>query len=84
VGNLRELKTLQIHLQPAPTTDEDRNEVRMPDWEILTRILPYLKRKVALLLITDTFGTEGEAMRGLARAIHGRPSHDMTIDFPRE
>jgi hypothetical protein len=74
VGNLMELKTLQIFLQPLHHfEDGDGDEVHMPDWETLTRILPYLRRKVALIVHTDLFETEGEEMIGLARAIHGHP-----------
>jgi hypothetical protein len=26
--------------------DDDRDEARIPDWEILTRILPYLRKRL--------------------------------------
>jgi hypothetical protein len=43
VGNLTELSFL-------PHTDDDGggDEARMPDWEIISRIMQYLRRKVAL------------------------------------
>jgi hypothetical protein len=71
VGNLMNVHTLNIHLLPYPDNDDDDDD-RVPDWEILTRILPYLRRKVALDLIPETYDAEVE-IQGLARAIHGHP-----------
>jgi hypothetical protein len=75
VGNLIELKTLQIYLQPhleEEEDDDDGDEARIPDWEILNRILPYLRHKVSLFL-TGVFETEGIEIQRLARVIHGHP-----------
>jgi hypothetical protein len=67
VGNLMELEIIIIHF------DSDRygNWERSPDWEILTRILRYLRRTVVLCSSTEEYDTESEAIQGLARAIHG-------------
>jgi hypothetical protein len=75
VGNLMNLGSLAIQFQGT------RDEARIPDWEILTRILPYLRRKVALRLVTDDDDVEVEVIQGLARAIHGHP---MISDFSSE
>jgi hypothetical protein len=77
VGNLTELQTIAIHF------DSDRYgnwENCSPDWEILTRILRYLRRKVALCFLED-YEPENEEIQGLARAIHGHP---MISDFSSE
>jgi hypothetical protein len=73
VGNLIELKTLQINAR-----NEGGDEARTPDWEILTRILPYLRRKVELFFIKNGFEAELEEIQGLARVIHG---HSMISEF---
>jgi hypothetical protein len=73
VGNLVELEMLIIHFFPHADDDDDRDEARMPDWEILTRILPYLRRKVELSSSTEESDTEVEDIQGLARVIHGHP-----------
>jgi hypothetical protein len=75
VGNLTELKTLSIHFVPyveseSDDDDDDRDTDRIPDWEILTRILPYLRHEVKLFLNYDA---DAEEIRGLDRAIHGHP-----------
>jgi hypothetical protein len=71
VGNLMELRALNIHF--LPSDDYGGDEVRMHDWEILTRILRKLRRKVALRLDTEDYDAEVEEIQGLARAIHGHP-----------
>jgi hypothetical protein len=66
-----ELKTLHINIR-----NDDGDDERMPDWDILTRILPNVRRKFKLCLITNNrFETEGEGeeIQGLARVIHGHP-----------
>lgn len=45
-GNFMELHSLSIHFLP------DGDEAHIPDWEILTRILRKLRRKVGLCSIT--------------------------------
>jgi hypothetical protein len=71
VGNLMELHTIDIHF------DSDRYgygscENCSPDWEILTRILRYLRREVALCYV-ENYEPESEEIQGLARAMHGHP-----------
>jgi hypothetical protein len=65
VGNFTKLQVINIHLD----FDGDGNRCS-PDWEILTRILRYLRRKVALCSSTDE---TVEEIQGLARVIHGHP-----------
>jgi hypothetical protein len=75
VGNLMELQTLSIQFLPYFLEDDDDGDEAQPDWEILTRILPYVRHKVALRLI-DTAGddyAEVAVMQALARAIQGHP-----------
>jgi hypothetical protein len=69
-GNLKELHTVTIH--PYTDDDDDDNDI-MPDWEILTRILRYLRHKVKLYLTAEDGEVEFEDIQGLARAIHGHP-----------
>jgi hypothetical protein len=45
----------------------------MPNWEALTRILPYVQHKISLILSEDGCDEEVEEIQGLARAIHGHP-----------
>jgi hypothetical protein len=71
VGNLMELKTINIHYRPHYSYRDEGDDVRMPDWETLARILPYLRSKVVFCL-EDCYA-EVEDIRGLARAIHGQP-----------
>jgi hypothetical protein len=72
VGNLMELRVINIYFLPYHgDDDDDGDEVRMPDWEIITRILPYFRRKVTLCL--EDYDAEVEDIQGLARAIHGHP-----------
>jgi hypothetical protein len=84
VGNLKELTTLNIHFLPYTDPycyeygnddgkDDSNDEAHIPDWEILTRILPYLRRQVSLCVITEHYDAEVEKIQGLARAIHGHP-----------
>ena len=71
VGNFTELKAIVIHFLPHP--DEDDGTIHRPDWETLTRILPYVRHKVALWLSAEDYDAEVEEMQGLTRAIHGHP-----------
>jgi hypothetical protein len=73
VGNLRELKTIVINFLPSADDDDDGDEARIPTWETLARILPYVQRKIELRLIDDEHDAEVEDIRRLARAIHGHP-----------
>jgi hypothetical protein len=66
VGNLMELHTLTIHFE-----DDDEDEAPSPDWEILNRILRYLRRQVALSSYPEY--VDVEEIQGLARVIHGHP-----------
>jgi hypothetical protein len=88
VGNLMELQTLTIH-SFIPYNDDDHydgDEAGMPNWEIITRALRYLRRKVELWPITENSEGGYEESQGLARAIHGHPmisefsSHDFTFE----
>jgi hypothetical protein len=70
VGNFMELQVIDIYLLHYEYGDEGPS----PDWEILTRILPYLRRKIKLCLATDEdYDIEAEEIQGFARAIHGHP-----------
>jgi hypothetical protein len=75
--NLRELKLIDIHFLPYydddDNNDNDGDEAQMPDWEIITRILPYVQRKIALVFSKEGYDADAEDIRGLARAIHGHP-----------
>jgi hypothetical protein len=68
VGNFTELNLISLNFLPYPD-DNDGDEARMPDWETLTRILPYLRRKVSLSLSRTGYDAEVEHIQGLARAI---------------
>jgi hypothetical protein len=96
VGELVELRTINIHFLPFTESDDDSDETApmlhpspslhndfgdespSPDWEIFTRILPYLRRKVNLCLATEDCDVEAEKIQGFARAIHGHP---MILEF---
>jgi hypothetical protein len=71
VGNLIELR--QIIIDFLPCTDDDGDAARMPDWETLTRTLPYVQHKVALRSISEDYDAEVEDIQGLARVIRGNP-----------
>jgi hypothetical protein len=78
VGNLMELKTLQIHFLPYYASDDEYDDEEtvvhvIHDWEILTRILPYVRHKISLYSPTEDYDAEVEEIQGLARAIHGHP-----------
>jgi hypothetical protein len=45
----------------------------VPDWVMLTRILPYVRHKISLSLSTEYYDAGVEDIQGLARAIHGHP-----------
>jgi hypothetical protein len=60
VGNLIELKVISIG-----------DEARIPDWETLIRILPYVRRKI--LLCIEDYHAEVEDIQAFARAIHRQP-----------
>jgi hypothetical protein len=62
VGNLKSLCDLKIYLRD-----------RLPDWEILTRILPHIHNKITLN-IAGGYIQEIEDMRAFARAIQGHPA----------
>jgi hypothetical protein len=73
VGNLMELQTITINFLPYTESDDDDDGGNFSsDWQILTRILRYLRRKVELCSIHDC-EPEGEEIEGLARAMHGHP-----------
>jgi hypothetical protein len=71
VGNLMELQTINISFFPFENKDDDGDEARMPNWKTVTRILPYLRRKV--LLCVEDFDEVVEDIQGLDKAIHGYP-----------
>jgi hypothetical protein len=73
VGNLMELQTLNIHFLPYAESSDYRDEAHVPDWEILTRILRHLRRKIVLSSSIEDYDAESEEIQGLARAIHGHP-----------
>jgi hypothetical protein len=79
VGNLMELRMIVIHFLPYHNNGGD--EDRIPAWEILTRILPYLRRKISLFFPEEDFDAGVEEIQGLARAIHGHPMISK-FDFP--
>jgi hypothetical protein len=60
VGNLKSLRMLSVYL--------NKNNLEVPDWKILARILPYIQNKIELKIIGGHIrGTE--EMRAFARAI---------------
>jgi hypothetical protein len=65
-GNLMEL---DVMITFPPTDDDDGVFIHRPDWEIITRILPYLRRKIALHLFTEDYDYDAEVedIQGLAR-----------------
>jgi hypothetical protein len=79
VGNLMELKVINIHFVPYSGTEADDIVVcdDTPDWEILARILLNLRRKVALFTCTKGYNAPDWEIhwiwQGLARAINGHP-----------
>jgi hypothetical protein len=74
VGNLMELEMLGINLRPYIESDDDDNDDGdAPDWEILTRILPYLRRNVELSSSTENYDVFPDEIDGLAKVIHGHP-----------
>jgi hypothetical protein len=80
VGNFRELEMININFLMAP--DDDGDEPPSPDWETLTRVLPYLRRKVGLTSSSDFYDAEAEEVQGFAIAIHGHPMiSDFTSDM---
>jgi hypothetical protein len=83
VGNCMELKLICIHFHPYPDGEDlyDGDEARVPDWEIITRILRYLRDKVTLCSWTEYYDAEVEEIQGLARAIRGHP---MISEFSSE
>jgi hypothetical protein len=72
MGNLMELNVIMIHFLPYNDFFGDGVTIRRPDWEIITRILPFVWREVALNQYAY-FDVEVEDIQGLARAIHGHP-----------
>jgi hypothetical protein len=85
VANLTELRMLSIHFVDDDD-DDDEYEVRRPDWEILTRILRNLRRKVLLSSATGEDDAEVEEIRALARTVRGHPmisafSSEMEFSF---
>jgi hypothetical protein len=68
VGNLMKLKTLCISFRPYIESDD-----ALPDWETLSRILPYLRRKVELLSSIENYDVDADEIQGFARVIHGHP-----------
>jgi hypothetical protein len=75
LGNLMELQTLNLNFLPCREFNDNGDETRrrVPDWEILTRILPYYRNKVFLSSSTRDDDVEFEDVQALARAIHGHP-----------
>jgi hypothetical protein len=70
VGNLTELHMIFINFLPY-RRDDDGDEARRPDWNTLTRILPYVRHKISLS--SGDYDANVEEIQGLARAIHGHP-----------
>jgi hypothetical protein len=62
------LKTLCISFRPYIESDD-----ALPDWETLSRILPYLRRKVELLSSIENYDVDADEIQGFARVIHGHP-----------
>jgi hypothetical protein len=73
VGNLMELKEINIHFLPYSVDDNnDGDEAHIPVWEIIARILTYVQRKISLYP-AEVYHPEVEQIRCLARVIHGHP-----------
>jgi hypothetical protein len=71
VGNFMELKLISIHF--LDDADDGGDDVRRPDWEIFSRSLLCLRRKVALSSLSEDYDAEVEDIQGLASAINGHP-----------
>jgi hypothetical protein len=69
VGNLQALRSLRINRKYLGDDDEVGP---IPDWEILARILKYVRRRITLII--NNFSWDVEESRLFARAIHGHPS----------
>jgi hypothetical protein len=70
VGNFMELHTLTICFGVDRCGDWENCS---PDWEILTRILPHLRREVTWCTPVEDYSPRTEEIQGLARAMHGHP-----------
>jgi hypothetical protein len=73
VGNFRKLKVIDIQFHGDNDEYDDGDEARIPAWEALTRILPYVQHKISLRLSAEDYDANVEEIQGLARAIHGHP-----------
>jgi hypothetical protein len=82
VGNLTKLQTFSIHFVPYPFSESyDDDEANIVDWEILARILRFLRHKVALCACSEEHIAGNDEIQGLARAINGHP---MISEFSSE
>jgi hypothetical protein len=72
VGNLMELKAINIHSIPYPVYDY-LDETPSPDWETLTLTLQDVQHKITLSSSAEGYDEYDEDIQGLARAIHGHP-----------
>jgi hypothetical protein len=73
VGNLTDLQMINISFLPYDDVEDDGDEARMHDWEIISRIMRYLQHKVTVCSSIEDYHPEAEEVEGLAIAIHGLP-----------
>jgi hypothetical protein len=68
-----ELKLIAIDFLSFNNDNDDEGDIRMHNWETLTRILPYVRHTISLSLSEEGYNAEVEEIQDLARAIHGHP-----------
>jgi hypothetical protein len=75
LGNLMEVEMIKINFLPYSVDDNnDGDEVCIPKWEIMTRILTYVQHNISLFLAAEDYDAEVEDIQGIARVIHGNPN----------
>jgi hypothetical protein len=82
IGNLQSLEKLHISTYDfqSDSSDEDEDAVAevppvpIPDWEMLARILSYVRQRIALIVSSKVSAWHAEESRSFPRAIHGHPT----------
>jgi hypothetical protein len=75
IGNLQALKKICIGNRNCRyhVEDEDFN-LPIPDWEILARLLTFVRQRITLAVCPHVSAWRAEDIRSFARAIHGHPT----------
>jgi hypothetical protein len=90
IGNLQALDALHIYLSPSRNYPYGYEDLPIPDWEILTRILSHVRKRIKLCV--EPRGVCASVWRvedsqSFARAIRGHPtitSFEDGANFPYE